>query len=271
MAIITISRGTFSGGKAVAEKLAEKLDYPCLSREILIKKAAQHFQLEEHQLNDAMEEVPGILDGDASVSAANVNFVRAVLLNEIRSQELVYHGYAGDLLLKGVKKILRIRVIASIDYRIEAAMRDHQIGSNEARKMIEQLDRKRNKWSEIVLGTEWSDPSLYDVALSLDSISLDSAVDTIKQLTELDEFTVDDTTSRSLEDLLISSNIWAALSRNNHTRSVQLEIVTINGHVSLYGDVNSRKTAEMIVYTAEQEKGVEDVTSKLNVGMSWLW
>ena len=28
MSIITISRGTFSGGKAVAEKLAEHLGYP---------------------------------------------------------------------------------------------------------------------------------------------------------------------------------------------------------------------------------------------------
>ena len=35
MSIITISRGTFSGGKAIAECVAENLGYACVSREIL--------------------------------------------------------------------------------------------------------------------------------------------------------------------------------------------------------------------------------------------
>jgi len=39
MSIITISRGTFGGGKAFAENLAQKLGYPCLSREQLSEEA----------------------------------------------------------------------------------------------------------------------------------------------------------------------------------------------------------------------------------------
>jgi len=43
MSIITISRGTMSGGKILAETLAERLSYRCISREIIIK-AAPHVQ-----------------------------------------------------------------------------------------------------------------------------------------------------------------------------------------------------------------------------------
>ena len=39
MSIITISRGTFSGGKEFAESLAKNLGYRCLSREELSEKA----------------------------------------------------------------------------------------------------------------------------------------------------------------------------------------------------------------------------------------
>lgn len=35
MAIITISRGSYSKGKEVAEKVAEKLGYECISRDVL--------------------------------------------------------------------------------------------------------------------------------------------------------------------------------------------------------------------------------------------
>ena len=37
MAIITISRGWYHRGREVAEKLAAKLGYECISREILLE------------------------------------------------------------------------------------------------------------------------------------------------------------------------------------------------------------------------------------------
>ena len=57
MAIITISRGTFSGGKAVAEALGKKLDYPCLSKEIILD-AVEEFGVPEEKLVAALEEPP---------------------------------------------------------------------------------------------------------------------------------------------------------------------------------------------------------------------
>ena len=53
MAIITISRGSYSGGKAVAERLSEKLGYPCISKEIILD-AAEEFGVPEEQLVAAL-------------------------------------------------------------------------------------------------------------------------------------------------------------------------------------------------------------------------
>jgi len=39
MAVITISRGSFSGGKMLAECLAEKLGYRCIDRDVIVEKA----------------------------------------------------------------------------------------------------------------------------------------------------------------------------------------------------------------------------------------
>jgi hypothetical protein len=41
MAIITISRGSYSKGKEVAEKVAEHLGYECLSREVILDASGQ--------------------------------------------------------------------------------------------------------------------------------------------------------------------------------------------------------------------------------------
>ena len=57
MAIITISRGTFSDGRAVAEGVAERLNTPCISREIL--DAEDEFGAPEEKLTTSHQEPPG--------------------------------------------------------------------------------------------------------------------------------------------------------------------------------------------------------------------
>jgi hypothetical protein len=36
MSVITISRGSYSGGREVAERLAKKLGFECISREVIL-------------------------------------------------------------------------------------------------------------------------------------------------------------------------------------------------------------------------------------------
>ena len=61
MPIITISRGSYSKGKAVAEKVAQKLGYECISRDIILE-ASEEFNVPEIKLIRAIHDAPGILD-----------------------------------------------------------------------------------------------------------------------------------------------------------------------------------------------------------------
>ncbi len=270
MAIITISRGTFSGGKKIAEKLAKRLNYSCVSREMVTTEAAQHFAIDENQLSDAMAEAPSILSSDRPVSSSNVNFVRFVLLKRIRNLELVYHGLAGDMLLRGVKKLLRVRIFAGINYRVEAAMAAHGIDHEKAVKMIQRLDNKRNKWAQVVLGVEWNDPSLYDVSFNLDEMSIDSVVTILEQMVRFEEFTPDETTTKSLDDLILSSNVWAAITQHKQSWSHLVHVMATDGQVAVYGDVVSRKLADAICDITAGVDGVKEVVNNINVGTRWL-
>ena len=61
MAIITISRGTNSGGQSLAECVSKRLGYRCVSRELLVQ-AAKDYGVEEEMLSKALEGKPGILE-----------------------------------------------------------------------------------------------------------------------------------------------------------------------------------------------------------------
>jgi hypothetical protein len=61
MAIVTISRGSYSKGQEVAEKLARRLGYECISREVILE-ASREFNVSEVKLVRAIHDAPSILD-----------------------------------------------------------------------------------------------------------------------------------------------------------------------------------------------------------------
>ena len=61
MSVITISRGTDSGGKMMAECLAARLGYRCIDRGMIVEKAAV-YGISQDELREALLKPPGFLD-----------------------------------------------------------------------------------------------------------------------------------------------------------------------------------------------------------------
>ncbi len=57
MAIITISRGSYSFGKMIAERVADILSYRCMSREVLVETASKN-HIKEKELFKALHDSP---------------------------------------------------------------------------------------------------------------------------------------------------------------------------------------------------------------------
>ncbi len=101
MAIITISRGSYSKGKEVAEKVAARLGFDCISREVLLE-ASKRFNIPEMLLKRAIHDAPSILDRLQHSKQAYIAYIRSALTQQVKRDNVVYHGLAGHILLKGV-------------------------------------------------------------------------------------------------------------------------------------------------------------------------
>ncbi len=162
MAIITISRGTFSGGNALAECLAAQLGYPRFGREEAISEAEKEYGIRLEKLTAAVKNPPSIWQQTIGPRVAYLKCLTAAIMDHAKDGDLVYHGYAGHLLLSGVPQVLRVRVIAGIESRIEMAIKQMNLSRNEAVEYIEKVDKERSRWTHFLYGLEWQDPVLYD-------------------------------------------------------------------------------------------------------------
>ena len=151
MAIITIQRGTKSGGEALAKCLGEHLDYPILGRELLQDAAAQ-LGVPAEDVGEKMEERPGRFGRKPIITKLYVAAVRAALAEHARDGNLVYHGLAGGLLLRNLAGVLKIRLIAPIELRVQALMESHGMDEASAEAFIHDVDDARSRWVKNVYG-----------------------------------------------------------------------------------------------------------------------
>jgi cytidylate kinase len=271
MAIITISRGTFTGGKILADRLGTTLHYPVLSREDALAEASKTYGISEEEVASALGEPPHFWQQVPGKRIAYLKCFTAVLLERAKSGNLIYHGNAGHLLIGSISHVLRVRVIANIEFRIEAAMNQLKCGRDEAIAYIEKVDKKRRKWAQFLYGVEWDDPALYDAVLNLERMGIVSTCMTIARMVELGDFKVTPASFQTQEDLLLSCKVWIALAKDEHTKTAFVNVTAEKGKVTVRGSAVSGKVIDAIPTVAGRIPGVKEVVSEAGLGSDWYW
>ena len=159
MCIVTISRGSYSGAKAIAVAVAEALDVPCISREIILE-AAESAGITERALSEVLDRPPSFFERVSRERDTYVVFVGTALHQRAAAGSFVYHGHDGHLLLTDLPNVLRVRVVAPMEKRVEAVMERLDLDDRKARRHIAKMDSYRSKWTRFLYGVDWADPQL---------------------------------------------------------------------------------------------------------------
>jgi cytidylate kinase len=210
MAIITISRSSFSKGHEIAEKVAEKLGYRCISRNVLLE-ASEEFNIPEVKLVRALHDAPSILDSFTHGKERYVAFIRQAFLEQVRDDNVVYHGLAGHFFVEGVRHVLKIRIFTDFEERIVREMETERVSRETAIQTLRKDDEERRRWSMALYGVDTVDASLYDMVIHLFKIHVDDAVDVICHTARLAPFQADGTSQKILDDLLLRAQVASAI------------------------------------------------------------
>ncbi|NOY70711.1 MAG: cytidylate kinase-like family protein [Deltaproteobacteria bacterium] len=241
MSIITISRGSYSKGKETAEKLAEKLGYTCIGRDVLIE-ASKHFNIPEVKLIRALYDAPSILDRFTYGKERYVSFIRRELLEWAQKDNIVYHGLAGHFFLQGIPHVLKVRINADIEDRIKEEMKREKISEEKARQVLLKDDYERRKWAIHLYGIDTADPSLYDLVLRIDCLCVDDAVDIISNAVNRPCFTTSPAAQQMIDDLVVSAQIESMLI--NEFPRVKCRVIDGVAHVTVFENISKKGKIE---------------------------
>lgn len=267
MAIITISRGSYSRGKEVAEKVAEKLGYRCIAREVILE-ASKEFNIPEFRLMKAVHDAPTIFEKFSYGKEKFIAYFQTALLKSLQGDNVVYHGLAGHFYVKDVPHVLKVRIIADVQDRIRYLMESENISYESALSRIKRDDSARSKWSQHLYGIDTADPLLYDLVVTVRSMSVDDVVDVICTTAKLDTFRTTPESRQAMDDLVLSAEVRTALLE----LKPDIQVKVRGGVVYLGAGAQMMKQPEKI---AEMEKiaggvpGVREVKIDTSHMMQW--
>ena len=275
MAIVTISRGSMSGGEAFATCLASRLGYPVLGREVLVAAAAR-LGVTEDVLREKIQTSAGLYERLTTDRHIYLVALQSALADQCVSGNLIYHGHAGHFLLKDVPNVLRVRLIAPMAMRVRTVMEQQGLSPEAAQEYIRFVDQERIEWTKFVYGVDWRDPRNYDIIVNLKRVSLASACAMVAGMLQTPAYSNTEEVKKKLRDFALACRVKVALVAKPICQSCVFDVQADDGAVVVswkrtVGGAQS-KSPEAIEKQARETiqavEGVRTVTLRLGEASS---
>src|SRR5512139_2384414 len=175
MAIITISRQMGSGGIPIAQKVAEKLGYTLVDGDAILE-VADRYGLSRESVEQADEKPPHFSEKLDIKHEIALHLIELIILEYALKGNVILYGRGGQDLLKGINSVLRVRVIAPFEERVERWSEREWLDPDRARMLVRKNDQQRAGFIKYYFDRDWDDPLGYDLLINTQRLSEESAV-----------------------------------------------------------------------------------------------
>jgi hypothetical protein len=190
--LITISREYGAGGSELGVLLGKELGWRVLDHE-LVQQLAARLRCEEGEVKAMDEHVPSLLERLASAAVITAPELRVqsrpwvtdpdciavaareVLLEAARHLPLIVVGHGGNCLFRGRQDVLRVRVIAPFEVRVQRVARRTGAAAAQAAHEVRRKDSDRQHYLQRYYQSKLNDPCEYDLQINTAVVPLEAA------------------------------------------------------------------------------------------------
>lgn len=264
MAIVTVSHEMGSGGAEIGAALAERLGYRYVDQD-MITQAAHQYGVGEEKLTQLDETKPSLFERFDVETRQYITVLQSALLDVAELENVVLMGRGGQVLLRGITHVLRIRVMAPFDMRVKRVMKKmagrmgESVDVRTAAEMVRRNDHEKFGRMRYLYDVDWGDPALYDAVINTDKLSIEAGVDLIIGLLHRPELAATEASRQAVRDRALASRVRTALAAHPETRKYRINVEAIRGVIQLEGTAALDKAAEV----ARSVPNVVDVKAQL--------
>ena len=183
--VITIGREYGSGGRYIAQLLAERLGINCYDSELLSKIAEksgfaegfieQYDEKKENFFNSGINPITADLSLGSKVYLAQFEAIKAIADTE----SCVIVGRSADYILKDYENVLSVFVAAPFEEQVHRCVKYYNLDPKKAEKNIKKINKQRKAYYEYYTDKEWGHSESYDLCIN-SKIGINACVDVLE-------------------------------------------------------------------------------------------
>ena len=184
--IITISREFGSGGRTIAQMLAEKLGYAFYDKELIAKAAertgfAESFVQEHGEKHSSFFSItyPSMTFNGMTTEDYLWSMQRKIILELAEEGPCIIVGRCSDYILKDRKDAIHVFVHADPADRADRIINQYGAKTSDPAKAIAEEDKNRRKNYRYYTDREWGAVDNYTVSLDSSVFGIDGSVEMI--------------------------------------------------------------------------------------------
>lgn len=267
MYFITFSEKMGTNGTEIARRVADQLGYSFYDTEAIENAAREMGFLED--VKEIDEKVPSLFERLFSHKPeSHLDRLNSVIYELVSRGNAVFLGRGSYILLKAFKCALNIRVIASLEKRIQNLL-ERGFHREVAIKAIHRSDHERGAFVKFAFGVDWDNPELYDLVLNMDHLSVDLAVNSVLNIARSEEIKARSIDAmKSLEMMSLTSRVEAALIESGFIYGPLTSIsvsVPEPGKIQLTGFVEHKGNKTKAEEVLKKVKGIESIDNQIRI------
>ena len=190
--VISIGREIGSGGKEIAEKIAERLGIKFYDKKLL-EVAALESGLDTTVFENADERESHTFAGNifsihgaitemfSGSSCMDSDQLFAIQSEAIRSlaekEDCVIVGRCAEYVLRDHPKMVSIFITADIEERIKYIMRHDGVEREKAIELMEKGDKRRRQYHDFYATTRWGEARCYDLCINSSHLGIEGTTE----------------------------------------------------------------------------------------------
>lgn len=274
MPIVAMTREMGSLGRDVAARVAQRRGRKVVYHEI-IDQLADKMRLRKSHVARLLEGRAGLWEklaaSETSLTIFTADETYRVLLDGTTG---VLRGWGAVHLLADIPHVVRVRVCAPMELRIERMM--ERLGTLDREAVQREIALSEEAHTAIArrhFRLDWRDPEHYDLVLSTARLTVDECADEIERLMELPRFQRTAESERIARSRALEWSVRAELRRDPRTANTRTRLECIDGYVRITGAAGSRNEAQNVSEVVATVPGVLAVDNQMlydATARSWL-
>jgi cytidylate kinase len=263
MYFITFSRKMGTGGSELARQVADRLGYNFYDTEAIEDTAREMGFLED--VKEIDEKVPSLFQRLFSQKPeVHLDRLHSIIYELASRGNAVFLGRGSHILLRTFKCALHVRIIASLEKRIENLV-GRGFHREVAIKAIHKSDHERGAFIKFAFGVDWDNPELYDLVLNTDNLTVDMATNTVLHVAGSEEIKARSVDAmKSLEMMGLGRRAEAALIDAGLKHGPSISVLE-PGRIQLTGVVSNEQTRTTAEEVLKRVNGAKCVDNQIQV------